>query len=204
MGTDQKIFYTIKMKPDGISHWESNLGCALEEVLKPDIWVIDRKVNSIGLRLTELGVIDFDHMFGSLSDFKTLSILPKILLDREMLTFEKNIKGVKKFLGVVLKSFDPTRDTNLMEHIYWVIRVRFEALTLILVDVIANQETSIRELAKKANAFTESNVNIYELAYRDLLNRSPKEIRDIHIRLNPTFARILNEDAVVTRTTTMN
>lgn len=204
MGTDQKIFYTIKMKPDGISHWESNLGCALEEVLKPDIWVIDRKVNSIGLRLTELGVIDFDHMFGSLSDFKTLSILPKILLDREMLTFEKNIKGVKKFLGVVLKSFDPTRDTNLMEHIYWVIRVRFEALTLILVDVIANQETSIRELAKKANAFTESNVNIYELAYRDLLNRSPKEIRDIHIRLNPTFARILNEDAVVARTTTMN
>lgn len=204
MGTDQKIFYTIKMKPDGISHWESNLGCALEEVLKPDIWVIDRKVNSIGLRLTELGVIDFDHMFGSLSDFKTLSILPKILLDREMLTFEKNIKGVKKFLGVVLKSFDPTRDSNLMEHIYWVIRVRFEALTLILVDVIANQETSIRELAKKANAFTESNVNIYELAYRDLLNRSPKEIRDIHIRLNPTFARILNEDAVVTRTTTMN
>lgn len=204
MGTDQKIFYTIKMKPDGISHWESNLGCALEEVLKPDIWVIDRKVNSIGLRLTELGVIDFDHIFGSLSDFKTLSILPKILLDREMLTFEKNIKGVKKFLGVVLKSFDPTRDTNLMEHIYWVIRVRFEALTLILVDVIANQETSIRELAKKANAFTESNVNIYELAYRDLLNRSPKEIRDIHIRLNPTFARILNEDAVVTRTTTMN
>lgn len=204
MGTDQKIFYTIKMKPDGISHWESNLGCALEEVLKPDIWVIDRRVNSIGLRLTELGVIDFDHMFGSLSDFKTLSILPKILLDREMLTFEKNIKGVKKFLGVVLKSFDPTRDTNLMEHIYWVIRVRFEALTLILVDVIANQETSIRELAKKANAFTESNVNIYELAYRDLLNRSPKEIRDIHIRLNPTFARILNEDAVVARTTTMN
>ncbi len=204
MGTDQKIFYTIKMKPDGISHWESNLGCALEEVLKPDIWVIDRKVNSIGLRLTELGVIDFDHMFGSLSDFKTLSILPKILLDREMLTFEKNIKGVKKFLGVVLKSFDPTRDSNLMEHIYWVIRVRFEALTLILVDVIANQETSIRELAKKANAFTESNVNIYELAYRDLLNRSPKEIRDIHIRLNPTFARILNEDAVVARTTTMN
>lgn len=204
MGTNQKIFYTIKMKPDGISHWESNLGCALEEVLKPDIWVIDRKVNSIGLRLTELGVIDFDHMFGSLSDFKTLSILPKILLDREMLTFEKNIKGVKKFLGVVLKSFDPTRDTNLMEHIYWVIRVRFEALTLILVDVIANQETSIRELAKKANAFTESNVNIYELAYRDLLNRSPKEIRDIHIRLNPTFARILNEDAVVARTTTMN
>ncbi len=204
MGTDQKIFYTIKMKPDGISHWESNLGCALEEVLKPDIWVIDRKVNSIGLRLTELGVIDFDHIFGSLSDFKTLSILPKILLDREMLTFEKNIKGVKKFLGVVLKSFDPTRDTNLMEHIYWVIRVRFEALTLILVDVIANQETSIRELAKKANAFTESNVNIYELAYRDLLNRSPKEIRDIHIRLNPTFARILNEDAVVARTTTMN
>ena len=204
MGTDQKIFYTIKMKPDGISHWESNLGCALEEVLKPDIWVIDRKVNSIGLRLTELGVIDFDHIFGSLSDFKTLSILPKILLDREMLTFEKNIKGVKKFLGVVLKSFDPTRDSNLMEHIYWVIRVRFEALTLILVDVIANQETSIRELAKKANAFTESNVNIYELAYRDLLNRSPKEIRDIHIRLNPTFARILNEDAVVTRTTTMN
>lgn len=204
MGTDQKIFYTIKMKPDGISHWESNLGCALEEVLKPDIWVIDRKVNSIGLRLTELGVIDFDHMFGSLSDFKTLSILPKILLDREMLTFEKNIKGVKKFLGVVLKSFDPTRDTNLMEHIYWVIRVRFEALTLILVDVIANQETSIRELAKKANAFTESNVNIYELAYRDLLNRSPKEIRDIHVRLNPTFARILNEDAVVARTTTMN
>lgn len=204
MGTDQKIFYTIKMKPDGISHWESNLGCALEEVLKPDIWVIDRKVNSIGLRLTELGVIDFDHIFGSLSDFKTLSILPKILLDREMLTFEKNIKGVKKFLGVVLKSFDPTRDTNLMEHIYWVIRVRFEALTLILVDVIANQETSIRELAKKANAFTETNVNIYELAYRDLLNRSPKEIRDIHIRLNPTFARILNEDAVVTRTTTMN
>ncbi len=204
MGTNQKIFYMIKMKPDGISHWESNLGCALEEVLKPDIWVIDRKVNSIGLRLTELGVIDFDHMFGSLSDFKTLSILPKILLDREMLTFEKNIKGVKKFLGVVLKSFDPTRDTNLMEHIYWVIRVRFEALTLILVDVIANQETSIRELAKKANAFTESNVNIYELAYRDLLNRSPKEIRDIHIRLNPTFARILNEDAVVTRTTTMN
>ncbi len=204
MGTDQKIFYTIKMKPDGISHWESNLGCALEEVLKPDIWVIDRKVNSIGLRLTELGVIDFDHMFGSLSDFKTLSILPKILLDREMLTFEKNIKGVKKFLGVVLKSFDPTRDTNLMEHIYWVIRVRFEALTLILVDVIANQETSIRELAKKANAFTETNVNIYELAYRDLLNRSPKEIRDIHIRLNPTFARILNEDAVVARTTTMN
>lgn len=91
-----------------------------------------------------------------------------------MLTFEKNIKGVKKFLGVVLKSFDPTRDSNLMEHIYWVIRVRFEALTLILVDVIANQETSIRELAKKANAFTESNVNIYELAYRDLLNRSPK------------------------------
>ena len=204
MGTDQKIFYTIKMKPDGISHWESNLGCALEEVLKPDIWVIDRKVNSIGLRLTELGVIDFDHIFGSLSDFKTLSILPKILLDREMLTFEKNIKGVKKFLGVVLKSFDPTRDTNLMEHIYWVIRVRFEALTLILVDVIANQETSIRELAKKANAFTESNVNIYELAYRDLLNRSPKEIRDIHVRLNPTFARILNEDAVVARTTTMN
>lgn len=204
MGTDQKIFYTIKMKPDGISYWESNLGCALEEVLKPDIWVIDRKVNSIGLRLTELGVIDFDHIFGSLSDFKTLSILPKILLDREMLTFEKNIKGVKKFLGVVLKSFDPTRDTNLMEHIYWVIRVRFEALTLILVDVIANQETSIRELAKKANAFTESNVNIYELAYRDLLNRSPKEIRDIHIRLNPTFARILNEDAVVARTTTMN
>lgn len=204
MGTDQKIFYTIKMKPDGISYWESNLGCALEEVLKPDIWVIDRKVNSIGLRLTELGVIDFDHMFGSLSDFKTLSILPKILLDREMLTFEKNIKGVKKFLGVVLKSFDPTRDSNLMEHIYWVIRVRFEALTLILVDVIANQETSIRELAKKANAFTESNVNIYELAYRDLLNRSPKEIRDIHIRLNPTFARILNEDAVVARTTTMN
>ena len=204
MGTDQKIFYMIKMKPDGISHWESNLGCALEEVLKPDIWVIDRKVNSIGLRLTELGVIDFDHMFGSLSDFKTLSILPKILLDREMLTFEKNIKGVKKFLGVVLKSFDPTRDSNLMEHIYWVIRVRFEALTLILVDVIANQETSIRELAKKANAFTESNVNIYELAYRDLLNRSPKEIRDIHIRLNPTFARILNEDAVVARTTTMN
>lgn len=204
MGTDQKIFYTIKMKPDGISHWESNLGCALEEVLKPDIWVIDRKVNSIGLRLTELGVIDFDHIFGSLSDFKTLSILPKILLDREMLTFEKNIKGVKKFLGVVLKSFDPTRDSNLMEHIYWVIRVRFEALTLILVDVIANQETSIRELAKKANAFTESNVNIYELAYRDLLNRSPKEIRDIHIRLNPTFARILNEDAVVARTTTMN
>ncbi len=204
MGTDQKIFYMIKMKPDGISHWESNLGCALEEVLKPDIWVIDRKVNSIGLRLTELGVIDFDHIFGSLSDFKTLSILPKILLDREMLTFEKNIKGVKKFLGVVLKSFDPTRDTNLMEHIYWVIRVRFEALTLILVDVIANQETSIRELAKKANAFTESNVNIYELAYRDLLNRSPKEIRDIHIRLNPTFARILNEDAVVARTTTMN
>ena len=204
MGTDQKIFYTIKMKPDGISHWENNLGCALEEVLKPDIWVIDRKVNSIGLRLTELGVIDFDHIFGSLSDFKTLSILPKILLDREMLTFEKNIKGVKKFLGVVLKSFDPTRDTNLMEHIYWVIRVRFEALTLILVDVIANQETSIRELAKKANAFTESNVNIYELAYRDLLNRSPKEIRDIHIRLNPTFARILNEDAVVARTTTMN
>ncbi len=204
MGTDQKIFYTIKMKPDGISHWESNLGCALEEVLKPDIWVIDRKVNSIGLRLTELGVIDFDHIFGSLSDFKTLSILPKILLDREMLTFEKNIKGVKKFLGVVLKSFDPTRDTNLMEHIYWVIRVRFEALTLILVDVIANQETSIRELAKKANAFTETNVNIYELAYRDLLNRSPKEIRDIHIRLNPTFARILNEDAVVARTTTMN
>ena len=204
MGTNQKIFYTIKMKPDGISHWESNLGCALEEVLKPDIWVIDRKVNSIGLRLTELGVIDFDHIFGSLSDFKTLSILPKILLDREMLTFEKNIKGVKKFLGVVLKSFDPTRDTNLMEHIYWVIRVRFEALTLILVDVIANQETSIRELAKKANAFTESNVNIYELAYRDLLNRSPKEIRDIHIRLNPTFARILNEDAVVARTTTMN
>lgn len=204
MGTNQKIFYMIKMKPDGISHWESNLGCALEEVLKPDIWVIDRKVNSIGLRLTELGVIDFDHMFGSLSDFKTLSILPKILLDREMLTFEKNIKGVKKFLGVVLKSFDPTRDTNLMEHIYWVIRVRFEALTLILVDVIANQETSIRELAKKANAFTESNVNIYELAYRDLLNRSPKEIRDIHVRLNPTFARILNEDAVVTRTTTMN
>lgn len=204
MGTNQKIFYTIKMKPDGISHWESNLGCALEEVLKPDIWVIDRKVNSIGLRLTELGVIDFDHMFGSLSDFKTLSILPKILLDREMLTFEKNIKGVKKFLGVVLKSFDPTRDTNLMEHIYWVIRVRFEALTLILVDVIANQETSIRELAKKANAFTESNVNIYELAYRDLLNRSPKEIRDIHVRLNPTFARILNEDAVVARTTTMN
>ena len=204
MGTDQKIFYTIKMKPDGISHWESNLGCVLEEVLKPDIWVIDRKVNSIGLRLTELGVIDFDHMFGSLSDFKTLSILPKVLLDREMLTFEKNIKGVKKFLGVVLKSFDPTRDTNLMEHIYWVIRVRFEALTLILVDVIANQETSIRELAKKANAFTESNVNIYELAYRDLLNRSPKEIRDIHIRLNPTFARILNEDAVVARTTTMN
>ena len=204
MGTNQKIFYTIKMKPDGISHWESNLGCALEEVLKPDIWVIDRKVNSIGLRLTELGVIDFDHIFGSLSDFKTLSILPKVLLDREMLTFEKNIKGVKKFLGVVLKSFDPTRDTNLMEHIYWVIRVRFEALTLILVDVIANQETSIRELAKKANAFTESNVNIYELAYRDLLNRSPKEIRDIHIRLNPTFARILNEDAVVTRTTTMN
>ena len=204
MGTNQKIFYMIKMKPDGISHWESNLGCALEEVLKPDIWVIDRKVNSIGLRLTELGVIDFDHIFGSLSDFKTLSILPKILLDREMLTFEKNIKGVKKFLGVVLKSFDPTRDTNLMEHIYWVIRVRFEALTLILVDVIANQETSIRELAKKANAFTESNVNIYELAYRDLLNRSPKEIRDIHVRLNPTFARILNEDAVVTRTTTMN
>ena len=204
MGTDQKIFYMIKMKPDGISHWESNLGCALEEVLKPDIWVIDRKVNSIGLRLTELGVIDFDHIFGSLSDFKTLSILPKILLDREMLTFEKNIKGVKKFLGVVLKSFDPTRDTNLMEHIYWVIRVRFEALTLILVDVIANQETSIRELAKKANAFTESNVNIYELAYRDLLNRSPKEIRDIHIRLNPAFARILNEDAVVARTTTMN
>ena len=204
MGTNQKIFYMIKMKPDGISHWESNLGCALEEVLKPDIWVIDRKVNSIGLRLTELGVIDFDHIFGSLSDFKTLSILPKILLDREMLTFEKNIKGVKKFLGVVLKSFDPTRDTNLMEHIYWVIRVRFEALTLILVDVIANQETSIRELAKKANAFTESNVNIYELAYRDLLNRSPKEIRDIHIRLNPTFARILNEDAVVARTTTMN
>ena len=204
MGTNQKIFYMIKMKPDGISHWESNLGCALEEVLKPDIWVIDRKVNSIGLRLTELGVIDFDHMFGSLSDFKTLSILPKILLDREMLTFEKNIKGVKKFLGVVLKSFDPTRDSNLMEHIYWVIRVRFEALTLILVDVIANQETSIRELAKKANAFTESNVNIYELAYRDLLNRSPKEIRDIHIRLNPTFARILNEDAVVARTTTMN
>ena len=204
MGTDQKIFYTIKMKPDGISHWESNLGCALEEALRPDIWVIDRKVNSIGLRLTELGVIDFDHIFGSLSDFKTLSILPKILLDREMLTFEKNIKGVKKFLGVVLKSFDPTRDTNLMEHIYWVIRVRFEALTLILVDVIANQETSIRELAKKANAFTESNVNIYELAYRDLLNRSPKEIRDIHIRLNPTFARILNEDAVVARTTTMN
>ena len=204
MGTDQKIFYTIKMKPDGISHWESNLGCALEEVLKPDIWVIDRKVNSIGLRLTELGVIDFDHIFGSLSDFKTLSILPKILLDREMLTFEKNIKGVKKFLGVVLKSFDPTRDSNLMEHIYWVIRVRFEALTLILVDVIANQETSIRELAKKANAFTESNVNIYELAYRDLLSRSPKEIRDIHIRLNPTFARILNEDAVVARTTTMN
>lgn len=204
MGTNQKIFYTIKMKPDGISHWESNLGCALEEVLKPDIWVIDRKVNSIGLRLTELGVIDFDHIFGSLSDFKTLSILPKILLDREMLTFEKNIKGVKKFLGVVLKSFDPTRDSNLMEHIYWVIRVRFEALTLILVDVIANQETSIRELAKKANAFTESNVNIYELAYRDLLNRSPKEIRDIHIRLNPTFARILNEDAVVARTTTMN
>lgn len=204
MGTDQKIFYTIKMKPDGISHWESNLGCALEEVLRPDIWVIDRKVNSIGLRLTELGVIDFDHIFGSLSDFKTLSILPKILLDREMLTFEKNIKGVKKFLGVVLKSFDPTRDSNLMEHIYWVIRVRFEALTLILVDVIANQETSIRELAKKANAFTESNVNIYELAYRDLLNRSPKEIRDIHIRLNPTFARILNEDAVVARTTTMN
>ena len=204
MGTNQKIFYTIKMKPDGISHWESNLGCALEEVLKPDIWVIDRKVNSIGLRLTELGVIDFDHIFGSLSDFKTLSILPKILLDREMLTFEKNIKGVKKFLGVVLKSFDPTRGTNLMEHIYWVIRVRFEALTLILVDVIANQETSIRELAKKANAFTESNVNIYELAYRDLLNRSPKEIRDIHIRLNPTFARILNEDAVVARTTTMN
>ena len=204
MGTDQKIFYTIKMRPDGISHWESNLGCALEEVLKPDIWVIDRKVNSIGLRLTELGVIDFDHMFGSLSDFKTLSILPKILLDREMLTFEKNIKGVKKFLGVVLKSFDPTRDTNLMEHIYWVIRVRFEALTLILVDVIANQETSIRELAKKANAFTESNVNIYELAYRDLLNRSPKEIRDIHVRLNPTFARILNEDVVVARTTTMN
>ncbi len=204
MGTDQKIFYTIKMKPDGISYWESNLGCALEEVLKPDIWVIDRKVNSIGLRLTELGVIDFDHIFGSLSDFKTLSILPKILLDREMLTFEKNIKGVKKFLGVVLKSFDPTRDSNLMEHIYWVIRVRFEALTLILVDVIANQETSIRELAKKANAFTESNVNIYELAYRDLLNRSPKEIRDIHIRLNPTFARILNEDAVVARTTTMN
>ena len=204
MGTNQKIFYMIKMKPDGISHWESNLGCALEEVLKPDIWVIDRKVNSIGLRLTELGVIDFDHSFGSLSDFKTLSILPKVLLDREMLTFEKNIKGVKKFLGVVLKSFEPTRDTNLMEHIYWVIRVRFEALTLILVDVIANQETSIRELAKKANAFTESNVNIYELAYRDLLNRSPKEIRDIHIRLNPTFARILNEDAVVTRTTTMN
>ena len=204
MGTNQKIFYMIKMKPDGISHWESNLGCALEEVLKPDIWVIDRKVNSIGLRLTELGVIDFDHIFGSLSDFKTLSILPKILLDREMLTFEKNIKGVKKFLGVVLKSFDPTRDTNLMEHIYWVIRVRFEALTLILVDVIANQETSIRELAKKANAFTETNVNIYELAYRDLLNRSPKEIRDIHIRLNPTFARILNEDAVVARTTTMN
>lgn len=204
MGTNQKIFYMIKMKPDGISHWESNLGCALEEVLKPDIWVIDRKVNSIGLRLTELGVIDFDHIFGSLSDFKTLSILPKILLDREMLTFEKNIKGVKKFLGVVLKSFDPTRDTNLMEHIYWVIRVRFEALTLILVDVIANQETSIRELAKKANAFTESNVNIYELAYRDLLNRSPKEIRDIHVRLNPTFARILNEDAVVAKSTTMN
>ena len=84
MGTDQKIFYTIKMKPDGISHWESNLGCALEEVLKPDIWAIDRKVNSIGLRLTELGVIDIDNIFGSLSDFKTLSILPKILLDREM------------------------------------------------------------------------------------------------------------------------
>lgn len=202
MGTNQKIFYMIKMKPDGISHWESNLGCALEEVLKPDIWVIDRKVNSIGLRLTELGVIDFDHMFGSLSDFKTLSILPKILLDREMLTFEKNIKGVKKFLGVVLKSFDPTRDTNLMEHIYWVIRVRFEALTLILVDVIANQETSIRELAKRAQPASGS--DIYELAYRDLLNRSPKEIRDIHIRLNPTFARILNEDSVVTKSTTMN
>lgn len=204
MGTNQKIFYTIKMKPDGISHWESNLGCALEEVLKPDIWVIDRKVNSIGLRLTELGVIDFDHMFGSLSDFKTLSILPKILLDREMLTFEKNIKGVKKFLGAILKNFEPTRGTDLMKHIYWTTRVRFEALTLVLVDVIANQETSIRELAKKANASTESNVNIYELAYRDLLNRSPKEILDIHVRLNPSFARILKEDAVVTRTTTVN
>ena len=204
MGSNQKDFYMIKLKPDGISYCETNLGCALESVLRSDMWVINRETNSIGLRLTELGVIEFNHIFGSLSDFKTLSILPKVLVEQEALVFEKNIKGVKKFLGAVLKNFEPTRGTDLMKHIYWVSRIRFEALTLVLVDVIANQETSIRDLAKRARDASVSGNDIYELAYRDLLNRSPKEIRDIHIRLNPTFARILNEGSVVTKSTTMN
>lgn len=194
-------FYIIQVRQGAFDFWDNQSGVAIEEVLNSDLWYIDRESNSLGLRRNELGVIEFDRIFGSLTAFQTLKILPDQIINAEVVQYERNFKGLKKFIGEFVGSFSPNKAAVMLKHIYACNRIRFEALILIIVDVINRQEISLRETVKTS---TVKRNDIYEVAYRDLFNRCPKELRDEHIQLNPGFLKILPESAECVQGTTMN
>ena len=195
--------YLITVDSGCFANWTNIVGCELEEILSPDLWLINRENNTLGIRLNELSVLEFDRLFGSLAGFSSLSIIPKTIMDMEVLTFEKNIQGVKGFLGAILKKFDPLEGTNFMKHIYGVTRVRFEAIVMVLLAIIHSQE-AIQRSAKQTPYQTLPKDNIYELAYRDLLSRCDFPTRYAHLHLNPQFLRLLKEDPVIAVSTSVS